>query len=606
VMQPTTLRLAANLILPLNAVTRKHAFLGTTGSGKTYAATKAAELMLAAGAQIVALDPVGVWWGLRLAGDGESEGIKIPVFGGMHGDLPLEVGAGALIADVICDRGISAVIDVSQFEYDTDRSKFSRDFARRLFFRKKSSPSAIHVFYEEAQNFFPQNPAKGEEQMVHNFLKMDKEGRNFGIGRSIISQRPQEISKRALNLTELVLAFQTNGPHERKAIAEWVKEVGQDVDMVAKLPKLKTGVAHAWSPSWLELSDTVHIEKKWTFNTSATPEVGEVAIEAKPLAPIDLEKIKADMAETIEKQKENDPDELKKRIKELERQARKPVTAMSPSVVTERVVDHDAIRRAVDQATIEMRREFVGKVTDFAGQIDDALPRLTDAISDVREAHNALTRSAALLRAVRVEQPKYTGPPKADDAARTAMARNDTRTLAEVEHARLPEMKSGTNGSQSAEQKILNAMAALEALGGKLTKSNIAFFSGYVENWRFDGRIADLREAGRIEVVGRDELALTAAGRALADATQSIRTLGELHETWLTKLPESESKALRALLRRHPPRMHRTALAAELDRQDNWRFSAVLNQLKSLGIASFNGTGEVELTDALFPEGLVT
>jgi hypothetical protein len=339
----TTLRLAPSLVLPLNAVTRKHAFLGTTGSGKTYAATKLAELMLAAGAQVVALDPVGVWWGLRLAADGESEGIKIPVFGGLHGDLPLEPAAGALIADVICDRGISAVIDLSQFEYDTDRSKFSRDFARRLFFRKKSAPSAIHVFYEEAQNFLPQNPQRGEEQMLHNFLKMDKEGRNFGIGRSIISQRPQEISKRALNLTELVLAFQTNGPHERKSIADWVKEQGEDVDVVALLPKLKTGHAHAWSPSWLEISETVHIEKKWTFNASATPEVGEVAVESKPLAPIDLEKIKADMAETIEKQKENDPDELKKRIKELERDAKKTCASCYHGRAT-RCVTKNAIR----------------------------------------------------------------------------------------------------------------------------------------------------------------------------------------------------------------------------------------------------------------------
>ncbi len=46
-----TLNLADNLSLPLDVVTEKLAFLGRTGSGKSYGAMKLAELMLAAGAQ---------------------------------------------------------------------------------------------------------------------------------------------------------------------------------------------------------------------------------------------------------------------------------------------------------------------------------------------------------------------------------------------------------------------------------------------------------------------------------------------------------------------------------------------------------------------------
>jgi hypothetical protein len=68
-----TLRISDTLALPLDgasgspgAVTQKYSFLGRTGSGKTYAATKLAELMLEARAQVVALDPVGVWPFLRI------------------------------------------------------------------------------------------------------------------------------------------------------------------------------------------------------------------------------------------------------------------------------------------------------------------------------------------------------------------------------------------------------------------------------------------------------------------------------------------------------------------------------------------------------------
>lgn len=55
-----TLKLSADLSLPLDAVTQKFAFFGKNGSGKTYGATKLAELMLSAGAQIVVIGGNGL------------------------------------------------------------------------------------------------------------------------------------------------------------------------------------------------------------------------------------------------------------------------------------------------------------------------------------------------------------------------------------------------------------------------------------------------------------------------------------------------------------------------------------------------------------------
>ena len=74
------LRLADNLTLPLDAVTEKLAWLGRTGSGKTYGAMKLAELMLEAGAQIGAL---GVWRGLRVPAQKKGgTAFDVVVFGG--------------------------------------------------------------------------------------------------------------------------------------------------------------------------------------------------------------------------------------------------------------------------------------------------------------------------------------------------------------------------------------------------------------------------------------------------------------------------------------------------------------------------------------------
>jgi hypothetical protein len=228
-------------------------------------------------------------------------------------------------------------------------------------------------------------------------------------------------------------------------------------------------------------------------------------------------------------------------------------------------------------------------------ELEDGAVKIGNSIGRVRKIAATMHQSHVSVRTI--------PPPKVVEA-KAALSRGDLNTLAAVEHARLPEMKSGTNGSQSAEQKILNAMAALEQLGGKLTKSNVAFFAGYVENWRFDGRIGDLREKGLIEVVGPSEIALTDAGRAVADATQSIRTLSELHQTWTEKLPGAEGDVLKALLSNSRRPASRTAIARVLNRQDNWRFAAVLNQLKGLGIVAIDSAGMVSLTDALYPEGL--
>jgi hypothetical protein len=69
------LKLADDLALPADeAVTQKYGFIGRSGSGKSYAAMRLAELFLDHGAQIIALDWVGIWWSLRLAADGKTPG----------------------------------------------------------------------------------------------------------------------------------------------------------------------------------------------------------------------------------------------------------------------------------------------------------------------------------------------------------------------------------------------------------------------------------------------------------------------------------------------------------------------------------------------------
>jgi DNA helicase HerA-like ATPase len=107
----------------------------------------------------------------------------------------------------------------------------------------------VHLFLEECQEFVPQNPQRGEERMLHAFIRMQKLGRNFGIGSSYISQRPQEVNKKALNMAQTLFVFRTTGTHERKAIEQWIADKALDQDIAGDLPKIQTGTATSGRPS---------------------------------------------------------------------------------------------------------------------------------------------------------------------------------------------------------------------------------------------------------------------------------------------------------------------------------------------------------------------
>jgi hypothetical protein len=361
------LRISDSLSLPLDATTQAIAWLGRRGSGKSYGATKLAELLFDQGAQFVAIDPVGIWYGLRLDKDGKSKGIDIPIFGGLHGDIPLEAGGGALIADVIVGRNISAVLDVSQFEHDSDKAKFAAAFADRFFFLKKSSPSAVHVFVEEAQEFIPQNIQKGEEKMLHAWQRMIRLGRNYGIGVSMISQRPQDVNKKALNQSECIFCFQLTGPQERKAVEGWISEHGLEEDLQQVLPRLQQGHAHVWSPVWLDFNSEVHIAEKRTFAAGSTPKVGAKPVKIVSLEPMELEQLSKEMAATIERQKENDPMALKKKIAQLQRELQQKHSSAPVKTHEVKVVDQKAIQSALkkrDQEWARAVRDYQKKTAD--------------------------------------------------------------------------------------------------------------------------------------------------------------------------------------------------------------------------------------------------
>src|SRR6185295_5902010 len=130
-----------------------------------------------------------------------------------------------------------------------------------------------------------------ERRMLGAFEDIVRLGRNYGIGATMISQRPQSINKEVLSQVECLVVGQINGVHERKAIDAWVSEHGLDRGLLGELPSLKIGQMFVWSPQWLKVFKKVEISAKRTLDASATPKLGHTLITAGELSPMDIQSL---------------------------------------------------------------------------------------------------------------------------------------------------------------------------------------------------------------------------------------------------------------------------------------------------------------------------
>lgn len=315
--------MSRSLKLPIEAVTQTFGFMARKGAGKTYTAGVLAEGLYKNGAQVVILDPVGNWWGLRMAKDGKKKGLDIPIIGGDHGDLPIYPDSGKLLAQVIVEKGISAVLDISEF----NKSKFKHfvyEFATHLFSLKKKHRTPIHIIFEEAQLVAPQRVGKDEARMMGAIESLVRLGRNYGIGCSLISQRPQSVHKDVLNQVECLFVGQTNGAHERKAIKEWVVEKDSTAHAALdNLPSLPVGTVYVWSPQWLQMFKRIRIGQKTTYDASSTPTFSSRKTKPVTLKPVDLKGLKKSMEGVIEKNKQDNPVHLRAEVNKLQKENNK-------------------------------------------------------------------------------------------------------------------------------------------------------------------------------------------------------------------------------------------------------------------------------------------
>lgn len=378
--------------LPPDFVTETAAILARRGGGKTYTGNVVAEGLLECGHQVVVIDPLNAWWGLRSSADGKRPGYPIVIFGGSRGDLPLDKGMGEGIADLVAENpSFSCVLSLRHLSKGAQK-RFVTAFASRLFDRKgdEKLATAVHIFMDEADIFCPQQVMAREAEMVGAIDDLVRRGRQSGIGVTMITQRSAALNKNVLSQAELLIAGQITGSHDKKAILSWIidnADQSKQKEFMASLAKLQIGQFWFWSPRWLEVLAQVDVRKRNTFDSSATPKAGKRRRVPKKVRKVDLAEIKKTLQSAIEVAESTDPKALRRKVAELEAALkRKMVMKVSLPMPAPAVqgMTEEQVRKVVDAAVIDRDRQWTDVNDEFLRGLDERLLSMVKQAGDLK------------------------------------------------------------------------------------------------------------------------------------------------------------------------------------------------------------------------------
>lgn len=163
-------------------------------------------------------------------------------------------------------------------------------------------------------------------------------------------------------------------------------------------------------------------------------------------------------------------------------------------------------------------------------------------------------------------------------------------------------------GITGPEQKILDELAGLEALGIPTPdKAQVSALCGYTNprSGGFSGPLGRMSAAGLIRYPGPGTIALTDAGRAAAHAPDVPLTTEALQARVLDKFDGPPARILRELIAAYPSPVDKAALSESLGYSNprSGGFSGPLGTLSRLGFVTYPAPGQVAASGLLFIEG---
>jgi hypothetical protein len=638
------LRISDGLVLGADFVTATAGIFATKGMGKSYLAQVLAEELLENGQVIVAIDPTDVWSGLRSSADGKSDGYSILVIGGDHGDLKLdpEVGAGVRLAEAIVAERFSCVICTDGLD-DTSAIRYVREVLETLF-RKNRQP--LHVFVDEADIFAPQQPKEQEDhRCIRALSHVVRRGRKKGIGSTLITQRPSELNASVRSQVEMLFVLGLIHNLDIDAVEKWMrlrkKKRGNNAafelqeQMIESLDTLQCGDAYLWAPR-LKIHKRFRARAKRTFDSGSTPKPGQKKRAAKRLAPVDIQRLGAAIAEAAQRQKDNDPRALRLKIAELikERdQLSRAINAVPPASVK--------VKEKIVVKTVEVvKAADLRRLEALVKKIDKLILRITGTNADLELHLSGLRAEASKLQDLATRVTQLRGKKAgalvgealalaADAPVEKSWSKGDPLHHAYLSHPPAPARASKTaktpkasktssvtaptnghstdtvEGMKPAHRRLLSAIAWWESVGIPAPDlGGVAFVAGTsTKSSAFDNNRSWLKARGYVDYPSAGRVQLTDAGREITPPPSLPPTNAALHDAILGKIPPALQRLLRVLIEAYPDEVsleewasggQTSTTSSAFDNNRSW--------LKARGLAEYPRTGHARATKLLFPE----
>lgn len=559
----------ANHPIPLAALDDRLGFVGTAGSGKTYNAGSGVERVLSMGGRVVIPDPLGVWWGMALAADGKTpapwrDKQRLVIFGGEHGDLPLNEHVGALIGETVAGMAESAILDLSGFGTKASEVRFMLAFLTALY--RHASGEPVHLVFDEADMWAPQQERdKGEATKLLGMMEtVVRRGRIKGFIPWLITQRPAVLNKNVLSQVDGLVAFKLTSSQDRDALGAWIEgqaDRAQGREILGSLPTLPRGTGVVWLPGRGVL-ETAAFPAKATFDSSRTPTRGE-RVERRDLKPLNLENLKERLSGLEEEAKANDPRALKAEVARLARElAKVQRVKAAPAPPPERII---ANADEIEAARAEGERLGYG----------NGLAAAVDAVT-------ALAGSRCSASAARSRRP----------VAAPLVEQMSEAPIIPAE---------GLTGPQ---QRILNALAWWQAFGiDRPTNEQAGFIAGYSPgSGNFNNLKGGLRTLGLIDYPAPGRLCLTGSGDAKAEAPAIAVTRDAFHQAVRAKLKGPQLRLFDPVLAAYPDSLASDAVAEAAGYSaGSGNFNNLRGSLKTIGLVDYPRPGEIRASDWLFP-----
>ena len=587
--------------IPSDALDDRLGFIGTSGSGKTYNAGTAIEILLSRRARTVIIDPLGVWWGLRLLADGKKpSNFDVVIFGGDHADLPLNEQAGALIGETAANMSESCIIDLSKLPSRAAERRFMVAFLEKIY--RKAGGGPFHLVVDEADLFAPQKPQAGDEVLLGHMENIVRRGRVRGFIPWLISQRPAVLNKNVLSQVDGLLAFKLTASQDRDALDAWIEgqaDKDQGKEIKASLPTYQIGEGLVWLPSHGILARKP-FPAKVTFDSSRKPKRGEKLANRK-LKALDVGKLKDRIAAVVEEAKANDPKELRKQVADLTAKLNRAESAPADKAEVTNRVDAARIRGKVEGYTEAMK-----EVGSIFRDLAPTMAKLKPLVDAIEQNGKKIEGWAAHIGERRAELAQHVP----DLAAPTVVIQAGAFRPPPPKRP-APRPPSSPNGNGDArisgvQQTILNAIAEMEGLCRKPPpRTLVAMMANYknVKSTGFAKALSNLSASGLVVYPDSGSVSLTDGGLGLASPPAAALTTAEVQSRVIEIMGDTAGRILTNLITAYPSDVDREALAqcSGYHNVKSTGFAKALSRLSALGFVNYPSSRSARAGELLFP-----